>query len=83
MERKQVRWALRLQFGQKLRQIRRYRNMTQEGLAEKAQLSPEQISYLERGLSGTTLDTVGRLAEALNVSEHDLLDFERDFFHSQ
>ena len=76
---RQVLWvnALRTQFGQRLRQVRRNRNLTQEQLAERAKLSVEHISFLERGMSGTTLDTLGNLAEALGVSVKDLFDFEK------
>jgi transcriptional regulator with XRE-family HTH domain len=68
---------LRKQFGQRLRQLRKARNLTQERLAELTDLSKDQISFLERGLSGTTLDRMGVLAEALNVPLKDLLDFEQ------
>lgn len=69
--------TLRTQFGQRLRQLRRERKLTQEQLAELTNLSKDQISFLERGLSGTTLDTLGTLAEALNIPVKDLFDFDQ------
>jgi transcriptional regulator with XRE-family HTH domain len=69
--------TLRRQFGRRLRQLRKERRLTQERLAELANLSKDQISFLERGKSGTTLDTLGILAEALNVPLKDLVDFDK------
>lgn len=69
--------TLRIQFGQRLRQLRKERKLTQEQLAELTSLTKDQISFLERGLSGTTLDRLGILAEALKVPVKDLLDFDQ------
>jgi transcriptional regulator with XRE-family HTH domain len=69
--------TLRRQFGQRLRQLRKDRKLTQEQLAELTSLSKDQISFLERGKSGTTLDTLAILAEALNIPVKDLFDFDQ------
>ena len=69
--------TLRIQFGQRLRQLRKDKKLTQERLAELTHLSKDQISFLERGKSGTTLDRLGILAEALDIPVKDLLDFDQ------
>jgi len=46
--------------------------LTQEKLAEKADLHPVYISALERGVENTSLDTMARIAKALNVQVADL-----------
>ena len=47
--------------------------LSQEQLAEKAELSNVYISYLERGERMPSLDAVINIANALNVSADDLL----------
>jgi predicted ATPase len=49
--------------------------LTQEELAERAQLTDRGIRYLERGLRRPTRDTVQRLARALGLSEDDQAAF--------
>jgi transcriptional regulator with XRE-family HTH domain len=54
-------------FGRRLRSIRRERGFTQEELADRCERSVEAISNLERGVSVPSLETVERLAQALDV----------------
>jgi transcriptional regulator with XRE-family HTH domain len=63
---------LRLQFGQRLRQLRRQRDMTQEQLAELISVSVEFVSNMERGINAPSFDTLGRLAAALKTTVADL-----------
>ena len=59
-----------LSFGGLLRQLRAEAQLTQEELAEAAQLSPRSISDLERGVNRTARkDTAELLAEALGLAE--------------
>ena len=67
--------TLRRYFGQKLRQLRKHSNMTQEDLAEILDISVEHVSLLERGISGASFDTLAKLTEAFGVSVKDLFDF--------
>ena len=58
-----------LSFGGLLRQLRAEANLTQEELAEAAQLSPRSVSDLERGISRTARkDTALLLAGALGLA---------------
>ncbi|MBI4308813.1 MAG: helix-turn-helix transcriptional regulator [Candidatus Omnitrophica bacterium] len=59
-------------FGQKLRLLRKTRKFSQEKLAEKANLHPTYIGVIERGEQSATLDTIEKLAGALNVKEKEL-----------
>lgn len=43
-----------------------------------ANLSVEQISFIERGISGASFGSLSKLAEALNVSVKDLFDFKQE-----
>jgi transcriptional regulator with XRE-family HTH domain len=60
-------------FGRRLRELRQTRNLTQEGLAEAADLSGNYISDLELGLKVPSLTIIVRLSQALDVAAADLL----------
>ena len=66
-------------FGRRLRQLRQSRDLTQEALAEAADLSGNYISDLELGLKVPSLTIIVRLSQALDVASADLLtSFTRD-----
>ena len=54
-------------------QARKARGLTQEDLADRAQVSPTHISVLERGVKLPNLDTFIAIANALQVSADELL----------
>jgi HTH-type transcriptional regulator, cell division transcriptional repressor len=66
-------------FGRRLRELRKERGLTQEALAESADLSGNYISDLELGLKVPSLTILVRLSQALDVATTDLLtDFTRE-----
>ncbi|HEX4304977.1 MAG TPA: helix-turn-helix transcriptional regulator [Solirubrobacterales bacterium] len=54
-------------FGENLLRIRQARKLSQENLAERAEIHRTQISLLEGGRRQPMLETVVRLAGALDV----------------
>jgi transcriptional regulator with XRE-family HTH domain len=60
-------------FGRRLRELRQTRDLTQEALAEAADLSGNYVSDLELGLKVPSLTIIVRLSEALDVAAADLL----------
>jgi len=60
-------------FGRRLRELRQSRNLTQESLAEAADLSGNYISDLELGLKVPSLTIIVRLSQALDTGAADLL----------
>lgn len=60
-------------FGRRLRELRQGRDLTQEALAEAADLSGNYISDLELGLKVPSLTIMVRLSQALDVAVADLL----------
>lgn len=58
-------------FGRLLRHHRRLAGLTQEELAERAELSPRGLAYLETGRRSPHHGTVRRLADALALSPED------------
>ena len=62
-------------FGQRLREIRKGKEMTQEDVASRASMELRQYGRIERGEINTTINTVRRLAEALEVTPAQLFEF--------
>lgn len=56
-----------------IRDFRKLKSLTQEMLAEKAEVSSIYISYLERGTKIPSLEILNRIANVLQVSPADLL----------
>jgi transcriptional regulator with XRE-family HTH domain len=54
-------------FGENVRKMRGESGLTQERLADKADLDPTYISGIERGVRNPTLLIISRLARALGV----------------
>jgi transcriptional regulator with XRE-family HTH domain len=66
---------LRHKLGARLKEIRKARGLTQEALAEKVDLTPQYLSRLEGGHQSPSVETVARLAEALDLELCELFDF--------
>lgn len=70
---------LKKQFGEQLRNLRKRTGMTQEQLAEKALISVDFLSLLERGINAPSFETLERLALALDVPIKQLFEFDSNF----
>ena len=68
--------ARRLRFGQRIRELRQDRGLSQEDLAESAGIHRTYMSSLERGLRNVGLDNILAIATALDVSPSDLFQGE-------
>jgi transcriptional regulator with XRE-family HTH domain len=60
--------TLRRRFGENIRQLRLSRGLTQEGLAEKSDLSVDAVRRIEWGTISPSLDTLSKLANGLDIS---------------
>lgn len=60
-------------FGKRVAELRVERHLTQEKLAEVSGLSYPTISSIEAGIRWCTLDSLHKLAKALNVHPMELL----------
>ena len=59
--------------GQRIKEAREEKGLTQEDLAAIVDLSPTHVSVIERGLKVAKLDTFVAIANALDVSADSLL----------
>ena len=65
------------QLGKRIAELRRERGMSQGDLAQKLKFkpSPQWVSQLERGTRSPTIDTLCKVANALDVTLADLVTF--------
>ena len=59
-------------FGQKIRQIRDQKGVSQEKLALNAGLDRTYVSGIERGIRNPSLNNISKLAKGLGVAVKDL-----------
>ena len=64
-----------LQFGEKVRKLRKEKNLSQEELAFKADLHMTYIGMIERAEKNITLLNVEKLSIALEIETYKLLIF--------
>jgi transcriptional regulator with XRE-family HTH domain len=62
------------QFGHNVRKLRTSKGLSQEALAEKADLDPTYISGVERGVRNPSILSVVRIAKALGVNGGNLFE---------
>ena len=67
---------LRARFGQRLRELRRRRDLTLEQLGERAKLSGKFIQAVETGRQVPTVDAIEKLARGLDVLPAELFASE-------
>ena len=63
-------------FGKHLKKMREDKGMSQEELANTAEVSLPQITRIERGVINPTICTIKSLAKGLEVSTAELFAFE-------
>ncbi|PBB81260.1 transcriptional regulator [Mesorhizobium sp. WSM3879] len=73
---------IRKLVGRNLSRIRKATGLTQEVVAERANLSQQYVSELETGKRNPTVETLVILAQALGVSHLDLVKPD-DQFHQE
>lgn len=65
-------------FGRNVRKYRKARNLTQEQLSEKLEISQKHLSIIETGSQFASASLIGRISEVLNVSPGDLFGGSSD-----
>ena len=67
--------SLMYKLGKKIRTLRRRAGLTQEQLAEAAQLSTNFIGYIERGQRALSIDALDRISIALEIDPKKMFEF--------
>ena len=62
--------------GERIRTLRIERKLSQEDLANEADIPLSQIGRIERGETNPTISTLNVIADALDIQLRDLLDFK-------
>ncbi|WP_303293324.1 helix-turn-helix domain-containing protein [Marinobacter sp. ST-43] len=60
-------------FGERVRQIRKEKGLSQEALADLAGIDRSYMGHIERGDQNVTLTKIHQIADALDVLATDLL----------
>jgi transcriptional regulator with XRE-family HTH domain len=68
--------VLQKKLGQRIADLRRSKELTQEQLAEAVDCSVEFISLVERGVNAPSVAGLEKFAKALKVEVRDLFTFE-------
>jgi len=61
-------------LGERIRTERKKAELSQEQLAEKADLNRNYIGEIERAEKKITIETLGKIAKALNLRVRDIVD---------
>ncbi len=67
--------ALLKAFGKNLRKLREERGLSQEALANDADIPINQVGRIERGEINTTISTANAIAKALKIELSELFRF--------
>lgn len=62
-------------LGERIRELRKFRGLTQEQLAELIEVEQKHVSRLELGKSFPTIERLEKIAEALGVPLRDFFDY--------
>jgi transcriptional regulator with XRE-family HTH domain len=63
-------------LGQRIKELRKARGLSQDRLSEKIGIDSKHLSRIEVGKNYPSLDTLQKLADALHVELKDLFDFK-------
>lgn len=66
---------LKQQFGRRLAELRKARNLSQEDLAYLLDVSTETVSHIERGIHGPRFDLLEDISRTLGVEPKELFNF--------
>ena len=66
-----------IEFGDKVRELRKKMGISQEELSYKADLHRTYIGMIERAEKNITLINIAKIAKALNVEVSELLKFKK------
>lgn len=63
---------IKKELGEKIKRVRKLRNLTQEELAEIIDISPRSLSNIEVGACFVKAETLEKIIESLNITTEEL-----------
>jgi transcriptional regulator with XRE-family HTH domain len=66
---------LYISIGRRVKEVRTKLDLTQEELADKAELHPSYIGQVERGSKKVSIETLQKITHALNIPLKSIFDF--------
>ncbi len=72
-----------IELGERIRQQRQEKNLSQEMFAEKADISVNTVSRIEGGLTATSVEVFTRMVEVLDADANELLGKKRNVPHGK
>src|SRR5690242_13842464 len=69
--------SIRVQVGQRIRELRQTKKWSLEVLGEKADLHPGYVGGIERGERNVSIDNLAKIASAFDLSLAELLELPR------
>lgn len=67
-----------IQFGKKIRKLREIKNMTQEYVAKKIEMSISGYGKIERGESNLSMHKMEKIAKVIGFDIDEIVQFEED-----
>jgi len=67
---------LKKKFGQRIRELRKKRKISQEEFSERVNINQNTLSYIETGKNFCTADTLEKIIIALKIEPYELFNFE-------
>jgi len=65
---------IKQKFGHKIKELRKAKNLSQEKLANMAEIDRTYLPTIEKGMRNVSIEVIEKLAIALEVSIKDLFD---------
>lgn len=70
-------------IGDKIKQIRKQAGLTQKELAEQLGTTQQNLAQYENGKRRPKIETIEKIADALEVSIYNLMEFDEDYSISE
>lgn len=67
---------LKVQFGQRVRELRLAKGLSQEALALKAEIDRTYMTSVENGKRNVAIQNIGKIISALEISVHEFFNSE-------
>jgi len=67
---------IKIRFGERIKELRKKKGLSQEKLAFEANLDRTYIPSIEKGDRNVSIEVIEKLANALEISPSELLEFE-------